>query len=64
MFVLVRARLQHPLLIKDLLATVCHPSVLKGEGGYYLTVFEASLEHIRTLELNEFGELKLRSFMM
>jgi len=45
-FVLVQANLRTPLLTKDLLWSICQPSQLYGECGYYLTVYESALLYI------------------
>ncbi len=49
-FVVVRAQLTRPLLLKELLWSLCDPLMLQGEGGYYLTVYEAALEYIRNMD--------------
>jgi hypothetical protein len=38
--------LKQPLLNRDLLWSICHPDLLHGESGYYLTVYESALEFI------------------
>ena len=45
-YVLVQARLRTPLFNKDLLWSICHPSQLYGESGYYLTVYESAVAYI------------------
>lgn len=50
-FVVCQAQLAHPHLNKDLLWTLCHPDQLRGESGYYLTMYEAALEFIMGVEL-------------
>lgn len=50
-YVVVQARLQRPLLLKKLLWATCDPEVLRGEGGYYLTVYEAALSYVQGLNL-------------
>jgi len=49
-FVVVRAQLSRPLLLKELLWALCDPLMLQGEGGYYLTMYEAALEYIRSMD--------------
>ena len=49
-FVVVRAQLSRPILLKELLWALCDPLMLQGEGGYYLTVYEAALEYIRGMD--------------
>ncbi len=62
-FVLVHAQLSDPLFIKNLLSTTVHPAFLSGEGLYYLTVFEAAVEHVRNIELTDGGDVHNISFM-
>jgi len=50
-FVLVRAGLETPLLNKDLLWSCCHPDLLYGEAGYYLTVYESAISFLEDYEL-------------
>ena len=49
-FVTVHAQLDHPLRDKECMWTLCEPDMIAGEGGYYLTVFDAALAHIAGLE--------------
>ena len=49
-FVTVHAQLDHPLRDKECMWTLCEPDMIAGEGGYYLTVFDAALAHIEGLE--------------
>lgn len=46
-FVVVHAELDNPLLEKDTMWTLCDSASLRGEGGYYLTVFESALHYVR-----------------
>lgn len=46
LFVFVQAELTCPILCKELMWALCHPDQLQGEGGYYLTVFESSIEFV------------------
>ena len=39
-----------PLTTKELLWTLCCPSELRREGGYYLTVFESALAFVTEFE--------------
>ena len=32
---------------------VSRGGAVQGEGGYYLTMFEAALEHLRTMEVED-----------
>lgn len=50
-YVLIRSRLRRPLCLRALLTGLCSADTLRGEGGYYLTVFEAAIEYIKSLEL-------------
>jgi hypothetical protein len=49
-YVLVQAGLKTPLYNKDLLWSMCHPSQLYGESGYYLTVYESAVSYIEDFE--------------
>ena len=49
-YVLVQAGLKTPLYNKDLLWSICHPSQLYGESGYYLTVYESAVSYIENFE--------------
>jgi hypothetical protein len=50
-FVVCQAHLKHPHLNKDMLWAVCHPDQLRGESGYYLTMYESALEYIMAVEV-------------
>jgi hypothetical protein len=45
-FIFCRSNLKHPMRSRDLMWSLCHPDQLQGEGGYYLTVFESSIEFV------------------
>ena len=49
-FVTVHAQLDQPLRDKECMWTLCEPDMVAGEGGYYLTVFDAALAHIESLD--------------
>lgn len=51
-FVVVHAGLRDPLVTKQLLWSMCNPTALQGEGGYYLTVFEAALEYVKAVDMS------------
>lgn len=51
-FVVCQAHLLHPLWNKDLLWRLCHPDQLRGESGYYLTMYESAIEFIDTVEVS------------
>ena len=50
-FVVCQAHLQHPVWNKDLLWLLCHPDQLRGESGYFLTMYESAIEFIDSAEL-------------
>jgi hypothetical protein len=50
-FVVIRAKLLAPLHLKELLWLAADPAELRGQSGYWLTVFEAALEYIRVVPL-------------
>ena len=52
-YVLCQSGLKHPLLNRDLLWKICHPDMLRGECGYYLTIYESSLQFILDLPCGE-----------
>lgn len=45
-YIFCRSGLKHPMRSRDLMWSLCHPDQLQGEGGYYLTVFESSIEFV------------------
>ena len=45
-FVVVHSGLSRPLLLKEYLGAMIHPSLMKGEVGYFLTMFEVALQYI------------------
>ena len=45
-FAVAQAELRNPFFQKELMWALCNPALLNGEGGYYLTVFEAALQYI------------------
>jgi len=55
-YVICQTELKHPLLNRDLLWGICHPDLLHGECGYYLTVYESALHYITEQEIDISGE--------
>lgn len=51
-FIFCRSNLKHPMRSRDLMWSLCHPDQLQGEGGYYLTVFESSIEFVLNEEVS------------
>ena len=49
-YVTVHAQLDSPLRDKECMWALCEPDMIAGEGGYYLTVFDAALAHIEGLD--------------
>ncbi|KAG2790941.1 hypothetical protein PC129_g3090 [Phytophthora cactorum] len=45
-YVVVRSGLKRPLATKELLGAMIHPSLMLGEVGYFLTMFEVALKYI------------------
>lgn len=52
-YCVVRAAMERPCALCVLLRTLCEPSKRIGETGYYLASFEATIAHIRELDLSE-----------
>jgi hypothetical protein len=52
-FVVCQAPLRHPQLNKEMLWKLCHPDQLRGESGYYLTMYESAIEYIMSVEVSE-----------
>jgi len=50
-YILCQSGLRHPILNRDLLWKICHPDVLHGECGYYLTIYESALQFL--IDLND-----------
>jgi len=50
-YVVVHAEISKPEALKVFLLSFCSQSSLQGEGGYYLTVFEAALEYIESFDM-------------
>ena len=46
MYVFVNSKLKRPILNRELMWSMCHPDQLHGEAGYYLTVYESSIEYV------------------
>jgi hypothetical protein len=40
-----------PEFLKEYMLNLCEKGSLNGEGGYYLTVFEAALEYLLGLDV-------------
>ena len=49
-FVVVHAELNAPLKDKECMWSLCEPDMVAGEGGYYLTVFDAALSYLKVCE--------------
>ncbi|KAL4087620.1 hypothetical protein PRIC1_013509 [Phytophthora ramorum] len=45
-FVVIKSGLKRPLATKELLGAMIHPSLMLGEVGYFLTMFEVALKYI------------------
>ncbi|KAF4320946.1 hypothetical protein BBO99_00000701 [Phytophthora kernoviae] len=45
-YVVVNSGLKRPLATKELLGAMIHPSLMLGEVGYFLTMFEVALKYI------------------
>ena len=45
-YVVSKSGLKHPTLNKDIMWNLCHPELLRGEVGYFLTVYESAIEFI------------------
>ncbi|KAI9915729.1 hypothetical protein PsorP6_007934 [Peronosclerospora sorghi] len=45
-YVVVKSGLKRPLATKELLGSMIHPSLMLGEVGYFLTMFEVALKYI------------------
>ncbi|TDH67947.1 hypothetical protein CCR75_004184 [Bremia lactucae] len=45
-YVVVKSGLKRPLATKELLGAMIHPSLMLGEVGYFLTMFEVALQYI------------------
>jgi hypothetical protein len=60
-FVVCRANLKHPHLDRDLLWLLCHPDQLRGESGYYLTMFESAIEFLMSVDVpkEELSQVKI-----
>ncbi|KAL3786820.1 hypothetical protein HJC23_008094 [Cyclotella cryptica] len=52
-FCFVRAKLDRPCALCELLQTMCDPLKLNGETGYYLASFNAAMMHINQLDLTD-----------
>ena len=50
-YAVVNAEIQRPEAVKHSMLTLCAKGLLQGEGGYYLTVFEAAIEYIAGFDL-------------
>lgn len=49
-YILAQTNLENILETKELLWNLCHPSLLHGESGYYLTVFESAASFLEEYE--------------
>jgi hypothetical protein len=61
LFVLCHTDLAHPVHYKEQMWALCHPGQLIGESGYYLTVFESAIEHIREFDEDALSAEMLRT---
>ncbi|KAL7552984.1 hypothetical protein ACHAWF_016220 [Thalassiosira exigua] len=52
-FCLVRAKIERPSALCELLSLMCDPAKMNGETGYYLASFHAALTHIHELDMTE-----------
>ena len=52
-YVLCQSGLRHPTLNRDLLWAICHPDMLRGECGYYLTIYESAVQYLLSAELDD-----------
>lgn len=52
-YVVVNAEIRHPEAVLYSMSNLCAKSHLQGEGGYYLTVFEAALEYISGFDMEQ-----------
>ena len=52
-YVLCQTNLNHPHLNKNILWNLCHPDQLRGESGYYLTMYESAIEFVLSVEVDE-----------
>ena len=52
-FVVCHAKLKAPLFVRTLFWNLGSAATLRGEGGYYITVYEASLEYVKDLHLED-----------
>ncbi len=57
-YVFCQSNIQRPMVAKEIMWNLSHPSLLHGECGYYLTVFESCIEYIMNDTVN-FDELEL-----
>ena len=51
----VHAQLDQPLRDKECMWTLCEPDMVAGEGRCYLTVFDAALAHIESLDSGSYS---------
>eukprot|EP00736_Rhodelphis_marinus_P009007 Rmarinus@m.7741 len=52
-YVVVQSGLQEPWSVREYIWQLCDPDELNGEKGYYLTVFNAALQYILDLKLDD-----------
>ncbi len=66
-YVVSKSNLKHPALNKDIMWNLCHPEILRGEIGYFLTVYESAIEFIASepvdtnINTTRFSELANKS---
>jgi hypothetical protein len=52
-YVFCQTSLKTPILYKELMWNLCHPDQLHGECGYYLTIFESTIEFVEIEPIND-----------
>lgn len=50
-YVVVNSTIESPEFSKQYIWNLAQKNSLNGEGGYYLTVFEAAIQYIKTLDI-------------
>eukprot|EP00301_Raphidiophrys_heterophryoidea_P022119 c6355_g1_i1.p1 GENE.c6355_g1_i1~~c6355_g1_i1.p1 ORF type:complete len:591 (-),score=117.85 c6355_g1_i1:299-2071(-) len=51
-FVIVQACVECPLFVADFMWGLTDPQTLSGEGGYYITVFQSAMHHLRMINVD------------
>ena len=52
-YIVIHSRLDDPEVDSEFLWSLCRPSELTGEGGYYLTSFGSALQYIKTVGIED-----------